>query len=80
MSLPFPFNGGSHHNRRLVGDELKEFELAFRLAKHVKEGNTRLVDRMLADGASIEGSRLMEERPLMVAAGTAGSITWSNIV
>lgn len=60
----------SHHNRELVGDELREFDLAYRLDKHVREGNTRLVDKMLAAGASIEGSPLMEGRPLMTAAGT----------
>lgn len=59
----------SHHNRRLVGDELKEFDLAYRLTKHTREGNTRLVDRVLAEGASIDGSWFMEERPLMIASG-----------
>lgn len=66
--MPFP-GKGSHHNRTLVGDELEEFKLAYRLAKHAREGNTRQVDRVLAEGASIDGSYLMEERPLMIASG-----------
>lgn len=67
--MSFPFSRTSDHNRRLVGDELREFDLAYRLTKHVRGGNTRQVDRMLADGASIDGSRFMEYRPLMLAAG-----------
>ena len=63
------FNRSSHHNRELVGDELMEFDLAFRIDKHVRDGDTRLVGKMLAAGASIEGSPLMEGRPLMTAAG-----------
>lgn len=46
-----------------------EFDLAFRIDKHVRDGDTRLVGKMLAAGASIEGSPLMEGRPLMTAAG-----------
>lgn len=62
----------SHYNGRLVGDEVNDFDdfdLAFRLNKHVREGNARQVDKMLAAGASIEGSPLVDHRPLMTVAG-----------
>lgn len=72
--MSVPFSRGSHYNRRLVGVELKEFDRAFRLTKHTRECNTRQVDRVLAEGASIDGSHLIEERPLMIASGTTKSI------
>lgn len=68
MSLRF--SNASHLGRRPVGDELKEYELAYRLIKYVRAGNIRMVDRVLAEGADIDGSRFMEYRPLMIAAGT----------
>ena len=72
-----PFSRGSHYNRRLVGVELQEFDRAFRLTKHTRECNTRQVGRVLAEGASIGGSHLIEERPLMmIASGTTKSIVW----
>jgi len=70
----------SHYNRRLVGDEIKEFDLSYRLSRHLREGNARQVDKMLADGASIEGSTLVEYRPLMEAAGTISDATKNTVL